>query len=105
MLLLLGLPGVHGRHQQRAKQIREIYIFAGVLVLEESLPFMSAVAIAILESSRINSFEFWRQHRRADRGTDRASVRWRCPSIAASSQPVASEVPSRRRASMIGVDE
>ena len=40
------------------KQIREIYIFAGVLVLE-SLPFLSAVAIAILESSRINSFKFW----------------------------------------------
>jgi exo-beta-1,3-glucanase (GH17 family)/cellulose synthase/poly-beta-1,6-N-acetylglucosamine synthase-like glycosyltransferase len=41
------------------KQIREIYIFAAVLVLE-SLPFLSAVAIAILESSRINSFAFWR---------------------------------------------
>jgi exo-beta-1,3-glucanase (GH17 family)/GT2 family glycosyltransferase len=41
-----------------SKQIREIYIFAGVLVLE-SLPFLSAVAIAILESSRINSFKFW----------------------------------------------
>jgi len=42
-----------------AKQIREIYIFAGVLVLE-SLPFLSAVMIAILESSRLNSFAFWR---------------------------------------------
>src|SRR5262249_27564787 len=42
------------------KQIREIYIFAGVLVLQ-SLPFLSAVAIAILESSRINSFAFWRE--------------------------------------------
>ena len=41
------------------KQIREIYIFAAVLVLE-SLPFLSAVAIAILESSRANSFQFWR---------------------------------------------
>src|SRR6516164_1046076 len=41
------------------KQIREIYIFAGVLVLE-SLPFLSAVAIATLESSRLNSFAFWR---------------------------------------------
>jgi hypothetical protein len=30
-----------------------------VLVLE-SLPFLSAVAIAILEQSRINSFSFWR---------------------------------------------
>ena len=33
--------------------------FAVVLVLE-SLPFLSAVAIAILESSRINTFSFWR---------------------------------------------
>src|SRR6202007_3095003 len=41
------------------KQIREIYIFAAVLVLE-SLPFLAAVGIAILESSRINSFAFWR---------------------------------------------
>ena len=41
------------------KQVREIYIFAGVLVLE-SLPFLSAVAIALLENSRINSFAFWR---------------------------------------------
>jgi len=41
------------------KQITEIYIFAGVLVLE-SLPFLSAVAIAVLEQSRINEFAFWR---------------------------------------------
>jgi len=41
------------------KQVHEIYIFAGVLVLQ-SLPFLAAVAIAILENSRINSFAFWR---------------------------------------------
>ncbi|MGJ5008521.1 glycosyltransferase [Bradyrhizobium oligotrophicum] len=40
-------------------QITELYIFAAVLILE-SLPFLSAVAIALLEMSRINSFEFWR---------------------------------------------
>jgi exo-beta-1,3-glucanase (GH17 family)/cellulose synthase/poly-beta-1,6-N-acetylglucosamine synthase-like glycosyltransferase len=40
------------------KEITEIYIFAAVLVLE-SLPFLSAVAIAILENSRINAFSFW----------------------------------------------
>jgi hypothetical protein len=40
------------------KQVTEIYIFAGVLVLQ-SLPFLSAVVIAILENSRINSFSFW----------------------------------------------
>jgi exo-beta-1,3-glucanase (GH17 family)/cellulose synthase/poly-beta-1,6-N-acetylglucosamine synthase-like glycosyltransferase len=44
------------------KEITEIYIFAAVLVLE-SLPFLSAVAIAILENSRINSFSFWRDTR------------------------------------------
>jgi hypothetical protein len=44
------------------KDIREIYIFAAVLVLE-SLPFLSAVAIAVLENSRINSFEFWTRTR------------------------------------------
>ncbi|CCD89335.1 Putative beta-(1-3)-glucosyl transferase, ndvB-like [Bradyrhizobium sp. ORS 285] len=39
--------------------ITELYIFAAVLILE-SLPFLSAVAIAVLEMSRINSFDFWR---------------------------------------------
>jgi glucan 1,3-beta-glucosidase len=41
------------------KQITEIYVYAAVLVLQ-SLPFLAAVAIAILELSRINSFQFWR---------------------------------------------
>ena len=41
------------------KEVREIYVFAGVLVLQ-SLPFLSAVAIALLENSRINSFAWWR---------------------------------------------
>src|SRR5713226_4587310 len=40
------------------KEVREIYVFAAVLVLE-SLPFLSAVAIAVLENSRLNSFSFW----------------------------------------------
>ena len=54
------------------KEVREIYVFAAVLVLE-SLPFLSAVAIAILENSRINAFSFWTQHAGADRRTDRAA--------------------------------
>ena len=45
-----------------AKDIREIYIFAFVLVLQ-SLPFLAAVALALLENSRINSFAFWRHAR------------------------------------------
>src|SRR6202012_5992625 len=56
-VLLLGRP-IGCVVVNSVKQIREIYIFAFVLVLE-SLPFLSAVAIAILESSRINSFKFW----------------------------------------------
>ncbi len=72
------------------KQIREIYIFAGVLVLE-SLPFLSAVAIAILESSRINSFAFWRET--GVRTAELIGIRpVGLPSVAAPPQPVASEV-------------
>ena len=56
-LLLVGAGVLIATNE--ARQIREIYIFAAVLVLE-SLPFLSAVAIAILESSRMNSFSFWR---------------------------------------------
>src|SRR6516164_8431013 len=77
------------------KQIREIYIFAEVLVLE-SLPFLSAVAIAILESSRINSFEFWRNT--GVRTAELIGLRpVSLPTVAAPSPPVASEV--RREAS------
>ena len=41
------------------KEIREINIFAAVLVLQ-SLPFIAAVALALLERSRINDFATWR---------------------------------------------
>jgi hypothetical protein len=99
VLLLLGAGVLVVTNN--AKQIREIYIFAGVLVLE-SLPFMSAVAIAILESSRINSFEFWRNT--GVRTAELIGLRpVAMPTIAASSQPVASEV--HRDAGLIGVDE
>ncbi|WP_035695521.1 glycosyltransferase, partial [Bradyrhizobium liaoningense] len=56
-LLLIGAGVLVASNSFR--QITEIYIFAGVLVLQ-SLPFLAAVAIAILELSRINSFQFWR---------------------------------------------
>jgi exo-beta-1,3-glucanase (GH17 family)/cellulose synthase/poly-beta-1,6-N-acetylglucosamine synthase-like glycosyltransferase len=72
------------------KEITEIYIFAAVLVLE-SLPFLSAVAIAILESSRLNSFAFWR-----DTGIRTAELIGlrpvAMPTVAGPSQPVASEI-------------
>ncbi|MBR0801726.1 glycosyltransferase [Bradyrhizobium jicamae] len=72
------------------KQVREIYIFAAVLVLE-SLPFLSAVAIAILENSRINEFAFWRNS--AIRTAELIGLRpVSLPSVAAPSQQVTSEM-------------
>ena len=72
------------------KQIREIYVFAFVLVLE-SLPFLAAVAIAILEQSRINSFEFWRST--AVRTAELIGLRpVALPNVARPPQPVPSEV-------------
>jgi exo-beta-1,3-glucanase (GH17 family)/cellulose synthase/poly-beta-1,6-N-acetylglucosamine synthase-like glycosyltransferase len=72
------------------KQVREIYVFAAVLVLE-SLPFLSAVAIAILENSRINAFSFWR-----DTGVRTAELIGlrpvAMPTVASASPPVASEI-------------
>lgn len=71
------------------KQVREIYIFAAVLVLE-SLPFLSAVAIAILENSRINSFAFWRNS--AVRTAELIGLRPVAMPTVTPSQPVASEI-------------
>jgi len=72
------------------KQVREIYIFAGVLVLQ-SLPFLAAVAIAILENSRINEFAFWRNS--AIRTAELIGIRpVSLPSVTAPSQPVTSEM-------------
>src|SRR6266576_4520057 len=41
------------------KQIRELNIFALVLVVQ-SLPFLAAVVMAVLEGSRFNEFAYWR---------------------------------------------
>ena len=72
------------------KEVREIYVFAAVLVLE-SLPFLLAVAIAILENSRINSFAFWR--RTAVRTAELIGLRpVAMPTAVRPSQPVASEI-------------
>jgi hypothetical protein len=42
------------------KQVREINIFALVLVVQ-SLPFIAAVALAAIEGTRFNSFVYWRE--------------------------------------------
>ena len=88
VLLLVGaavLVATNG-----AKQVHEIYIFAGVLVLQ-SLPFLAAVAIAILENSRINEFAFWRNS--AVRAAELIGLRpVSLPKAVPNSQPVASEI-------------
>jgi exo-beta-1,3-glucanase (GH17 family)/cellulose synthase/poly-beta-1,6-N-acetylglucosamine synthase-like glycosyltransferase len=41
------------------KQVHEIDIFA-VVLLVQSVPFLSAVALALMEGTRLNSFAYWR---------------------------------------------
>jgi len=41
------------------KQVHEINIFAGVLLVQ-SLPFLFAVVLASIEGTRLNSFAYWR---------------------------------------------
>jgi exo-beta-1,3-glucanase (GH17 family)/glycosyltransferase involved in cell wall biosynthesis len=55
-LLLIGAVTLIVTNETR---VREIYIFAAVLVIQ-SIPFLSAVAVAALEGSRFNEFAFWR---------------------------------------------
>jgi exo-beta-1,3-glucanase (GH17 family)/cellulose synthase/poly-beta-1,6-N-acetylglucosamine synthase-like glycosyltransferase len=88
VLLLVGATVLVVTNSQ--KEVREIYVFAAVLVLE-SLPFLSAVAIAILENSRINAFSFWRNS--AVRTAELIGLRpVAMPTAVGSSQPVASEI-------------
>ncbi|MET3991929.1 glycosyltransferase [Bradyrhizobium barranii] len=87
-LLVIGAGVLIASNSYR--QITEIYIFAGVLVLQ-SLPFLAAVAIAILELSRINSFQFWRDS--AIRTAELIGLRpVALPTPAGTPQPVPSEV-------------
>ncbi|MCW5685865.1 MAG: glycosyltransferase [Pseudolabrys sp.] len=55
-LLLLGAGVLIATN---AKEIREINLFAAVLMIQ-SLPFLAAVSIAAFENSRLNDFAFWR---------------------------------------------
>jgi exo-beta-1,3-glucanase (GH17 family)/cellulose synthase/poly-beta-1,6-N-acetylglucosamine synthase-like glycosyltransferase len=56
MLLLAGAVTVAGTNY---REIVELNIFALVLVVQ-SLPFVAAVAVAVLEGSRLNEFAYWR---------------------------------------------
>jgi exo-beta-1,3-glucanase (GH17 family)/cellulose synthase/poly-beta-1,6-N-acetylglucosamine synthase-like glycosyltransferase len=77
------------------KEVREIYVFAAVLVLE-SLPFLSAVAIALLENSRLNSFVFWRST--GIRTAELIGLRpVAMPTVGGTTQPVATKVHPEAR--------
>jgi exo-beta-1,3-glucanase (GH17 family)/cellulose synthase/poly-beta-1,6-N-acetylglucosamine synthase-like glycosyltransferase len=74
------------------KHVHEIYVFAAVLMLE-SLPFLSAVAIAILENSRLNEFAFWRNTTvRTAELIGLRPVAMPMPKVISASQPVATEI-------------
>ncbi|WP_213775942.1 glycosyltransferase [Bradyrhizobium sp. dw_78] len=88
VLLLLGAAVLVVTNN--AKQVWEIYVFAAVLVLE-SLPFLSAVAIAILETSRLNTFAFWRNS--AVRTAELIGLRpVTLPTVIGASQKVTSDI-------------
>jgi exo-beta-1,3-glucanase (GH17 family)/cellulose synthase/poly-beta-1,6-N-acetylglucosamine synthase-like glycosyltransferase len=54
-LLVLGAVILVATNRQ---QVREINIFAVVLLIQ-SLPFLAAVAMALIERSRLNDFAYW----------------------------------------------
>ncbi|HET7848806.1 MAG TPA: glycosyltransferase [Pseudolabrys sp.] len=54
-LLLLGALVTYATNY---KEVREVYIFAGVLVIQ-SIPFLAAVGLAIIERTLLNEFATW----------------------------------------------
>jgi hypothetical protein len=56
VLLVVGAYVLYATNHER---VREINLFALVLVVQ-SLPFLSAAAIAAIDSTRVNDFGFWR---------------------------------------------
>jgi exo-beta-1,3-glucanase (GH17 family) len=56
-LLLLGAATVA---YNNPTQVREIQIFA-IVLLVQSLPFLAAFALALIEGSRFNDFAYWRR--------------------------------------------
>lgn len=59
-LLLIGAATVFWSNH--GQQVREINLFGAVLIVQ-SLPFLSAVGLALLERSPLNSYAFWRRLR------------------------------------------
>jgi glucan 1,3-beta-glucosidase len=58
-LLILGAAIIFATNDQG---VREIYLFGDVLIVQ-SLPFLAAAALAVVEETRLNSFAFWQDTR------------------------------------------
>jgi glucan 1,3-beta-glucosidase len=58
-LLILGAAIVFATNDER---VREVTLFGDVLVVQ-SLPFLAAAALALIEETRLNSFAFWQDAR------------------------------------------
>jgi hypothetical protein len=56
-LLVLGSLALYLTNEQR---VHEISIFSAVLLVQ-SLPFLAAVALALIERSPLNAFATWRR--------------------------------------------
>ncbi|HEU4661643.1 MAG TPA: glycosyltransferase [Pseudolabrys sp.] len=54
----LLLTGAAVTYATNYKEVREIYIFAVVLVVQ-SIPFLAAVGLAVMERTRLNDFATW----------------------------------------------
>jgi hypothetical protein len=59
VLAALLIVGAIALFMTNYKEIREINIFAVVLVVQ-SLPFIAAVGLALIERTRLNDFAHWR---------------------------------------------
>jgi cellulose synthase/poly-beta-1,6-N-acetylglucosamine synthase-like glycosyltransferase/exo-beta-1,3-glucanase (GH17 family) len=55
-LLIVGAIIVFATNHE---SVREVYLFGDVLVVQ-SLPFLAAAALALVEETRLNSFAFWK---------------------------------------------
>ena len=60
VLASLLLVGAVVLLETNSKEVREIDIFAAVLVIQ-SLPFAAAAGLALLERTRLNDFAYWRR--------------------------------------------
>ena len=59
VLASLLIAGAVTLVETNVREVREIYVFAGVLAIQ-SVPFLAAVVLALLERSALNDFATWR---------------------------------------------